>query len=1328
MPTSIISSIDFHNVWKVGDSITFQSPTTTDSEEPFLYAVVLDPVTPQTEKTIVYVQPQGIPGTDNGVIFGGNFKPVISQIEVTGNLTDSQKAVIRANISPLVSPGQNDEDAFTFNVTPIARSGAEFFQIVIPYKEQIVINNSPLIDIGFIQMNGSNSLYNPTLVTVDRVNNQVVIDGGFDTHDVPCFRVTNISSGRTLTAAGVEKSDGLFSLNWSEDLTGRTLLNIDNNNPIEGCQIQYFGSRILDTMYTYTASVSGDILSVTVDEEVVSANFSSNTYLQEGPMLYMYASHGLEITLTFSGRSNLNLSYRMPSDTPASVRRVDVLEFSRNGSASFGTSVTVSYSATEVSATGQYLSSTGQILTFNESLEYGVGVSNISALYVKTQQLFSTIHSLYGIGILVRFPLPYSYNGSGQPISHHASGDEVGSLPISLINTGPIVVQTIDFESQINPALTLTLPIQDTPLTADIDVSYDSGSTVSTMITAIREAILPYFVGFPAYVPGGSSIAAGSGCTMAQTPAACFNAQSMSFQGWTFLPIIGSPKVNTYDARVINAGGVYRSQTHTFATSDYLTYDAYADAIARAFEDQFIQCTSGLHYGSFLPSSSMPTSGSWTANSIFSSPPLVNITAASGAIVSGSYSKTLDGSTTIAGLMADFNTALAGLFQSDIMNSVSSPLDANNLVDFGPVSIPSLGASTIFDIPVQTPVIEEYRFSDHLTLASLVTAINADWTDRGLTASVFSDTQSYVADSITANLNDINGVNVFDSSWLLFGKVHSIVSPDIPEYDIAFDFDVRFATTGSGGGNAGIQIAFGGYEKDGELILNTAPNTFEEPGFNTFFPVNFQVSEVQKVFLLLRTRQNLDGNLFSSRESDYAAVVRYFNGFPSQSLPPLIQNTEPFVSSWTETNIGDPSVPQVPIALCVPMAGPKVEVIIDDVSVRDSINVTIENVPDAIDEFGFLAINRTSSINGMSQSKQGRVFGLVLDNRGIWDILIAPEAEMQKVISGGSFSYLGSWYSRYSSTADEGYDFSFINDASLPPEVRGGISLIPAPGYPQVWVLRIERSVKEYLLKQRAGSKKNTKDGCSIDIDMQAIGRTTGIPGTCRVTVYADVYCVFDINLCDSYWNLKEPPIPSGPELIANRLEFAYQSLIDCNHLETTSSNGITIVSVPIMLHAENVPMFKNGNALLLVKTSYSAEIQSFYSPTGVDLQGLQFEDCSTVANNIPLSIRLNKPLLYLPNNPTPITDPIQIDQLLQTEASYMLVKPSFQYPASDPKKDCGANEIVIVGLGYQFKNWRNGVREDDILFGVQMSVPNNSFVLPQLNLCYRYYYNQKES
>jgi hypothetical protein len=95
-----------------------------------------------------------------------------------------------------------------------------------------------------------------------------------------------------------------------------------------------------------------------------------------------------------------------------------------------------------------------------------------------------------------------------------------------------------------------------------------------------------------------------------------------------------------------------------------------------------------------------------------------------------------------------------------------------------------------------------------------------------------------------------------------------------------------------------------------------------------------------------------------------------------------------------------------------------------------------------------------------------------------------------------------------------------------------------------------------------------------------------------------------------------------------------------------------------------------------------------------------------------------------LPNSSVPIIDTQEIKKNIDTQTSYLYMRPQFQFPVDDTKKDCGQNEIVIVGLGYVFKNWRNTFRTDNIVIGLQYALSVGVFATPQLNLCARYYYS----
>jgi hypothetical protein len=240
-------------------------------------------------------------------------------------------------------------------------------------------------------------------------------------------------------------------------------------------------------------------------------------------------------------------------------------------------------------------------------------------------------------------------------------------------------------------------------------------------------------------------------------------------------------------------------------------------------------------------------------------------------------------------------------------------------------------------------------------------------------------------------------------------------------------------------------------------------------------------------------------------------------------------------------------------------------------------------------------------------------------------------------------------------------------------------------------------------------------------------GRTAKITGNARVSIFYDYTCVYDIGLCDFYWNLVDPPQTKTTQVIQNRIEVAYETLIDCSAINEPTDDNLNMKS-PILVSISNIPTFVNGNSLLLIKSTYSSVIQDFYFPVSTEIDALQKADCSPVSDNIPLVSRLNKEFLLLPNSAIAITDSFLISQKLLTETSYLYVRPQFRFPPDDDIKDCDPNEIVIAGIGYQFKNWVNGYRSDDIIIGLNLVFSSGIYTSPSLNICYRYYYNQNET
>jgi hypothetical protein len=399
-----------------------------------------------------------------------------------------------------------------------------------------------------------------------------------------------------------------------------------------------------------------------------------------------------------------------------------------------------------------------------------------------------------------------------------------------------------------------------------------------------------------------------------------------------------------------------------------------------------------------------------------------------------------------------------------------------------------------------------YSFDQYPTLFSLSGAISNDWASAGFVVSIdpVSDLHS---DAISSNLNAASfDISQGSQPKYFNGTVAGLSNPISPVTNVKINLNVAFAKGGNPNTNTGIQVAIGGYESNGTFYPNDAPNTFFEPVYNTSFPISFSTTSADIIYLLIRTRENLDSTSYSVDPSNYSGLVTYSNGATPFSLKPFTPTDTKFTNFWDQG--GETGIP---VVVAIPVSAAVMNVSIEDSKELQSINLQLINAPSSLTDFGFLAINRTNNSQSQTKSKVAQTFGLVLDNRGSWDVLISPEAILS-VDASGSVSHLGIQYARTTLNDDEGYDFSIAN--TIPEEIATAISISPLINNPQVWVLRIEYGVKRYLSQLR---KSNSQDGCSIDIDLNVTGRSTGVTGVARVSIFYDYTCVYDIGLCDLF-------------------------------------------------------------------------------------------------------------------------------------------------------------------------------------------------------------------
>ena len=1310
MPASEIEQLTFQEFRFAGDTQPFfTGDAETLIESPWETLVDLPATPPITERVTVEITAISSEVVSNQVTYGGNYKPVIEDIDVSGDdLTDVQVSTIVSSLS--VTPGaKNETDVFDFQITPIAAIGAQRFTVTVPYQEQEIDYPDNTIEIPFIRAyEGASPPSGDNWIAI--ANGIFAAKAGTVSEDIPVLSLENIVNPgeRTVAELRAGKAGDLFTIRYAEDVVGRVVFSAAYSPPVEpfineaGKRLGPYARYSVNVTPTATTVVHslgfGIVLNPGGLEEFDT--FESDAYL-----LSIKSGAGFELTAATGSTNRDFWRWTVNDDFPKYTRDAIAVtnNYSKNlivefrnvsdeitcriqGEDSNGafrvldvviTDLTIDESVAEI--IDQLPSRPGWANALSFSYDSVFGGCRSSTFENEVNCTFCSPEKVISAGTTVNF-LVY------MPTIPGASGL---SVTFNYSDGIPTLEEIADVYNLFRDQHDLWLPME--PV-YDINMP-DSWKTSNLTPLALRGPSQTRFwdnqdsVETQGYWLGGN---------------AYFNA--------SFSPALGN----------------------TFTHSNYATIGELVTAFNNIYGSDSFFASSGLFYD-FLPMSYyIPNTTIFEEfNSLFSSPADAIYRAVSGidgrddTPIANNTNYSVSDYATIDDFVAQINTDYSSIIDALVPtsgNGNASPTTINSQAD---QDFLNFGDSvTLFTTEVTNDV-RTLTLSAFLTLEDFVDRLNSEWNAKDIFYEIHPDAIDRIDAVPTALLTtngqiSLNGTDSVDAAILL-GEVNEVNPPVPPREDVSIEFNVRFADDGNPNSETGIQVALGGYTIDGINFFNSAPNTFFEPVFNTIFDIEFTTIEADTIWLLVRTRENVDGTVYSSDVDNYTATARYSNGFPTQT-PGVFQTTDSaFVDVWGEDSLGG----EMPVAIPVKGQSTRIDVDITETNILDSLNVTLFNIPSSLNEFAFLARNRTNDNQSMEESQTGRVFGLVLDNRGAWDVLIGPEATIRE-IADGEFDYLGRSYDREYLDTDEGYDFEFFNFDTLPVEVQNSISLNPVPGYPQVWALRIEPGVKSYLTAQRLIAPPNSLNGCSVDIDMFVTGRISDVEGICRVTIFHDYRCVFDTGLCDFFWNLTDPPEPEPPELIEDNLVFNYQTLIDCQRLDVDSDGSVNEFGAPVLINIQNVPTFENGNALLLIKSLYTPEIQGFYWPSRSDFAFIQSGNCDFISDNAGLIQRLNQQALYLPGQPDPITDGFQILSLISTEDSYLLVDPRFQFPVQDVNKDCSVDEVVVSGIGFQFKNWTNGVREEDILIGVNLVLGGDVFTAPEMQLCYRYYYDQE--
>ena len=560
-----------------------------------------------------------------------------------------------------------------------------------------------------------------------------------------------------------------------------------------------------------------------------------------------------------------------------------------------------------------------------------------------------------------------------------------------------------------------------------------------------------------------------------------------------------------------------------------------------------------------------------------------------------------------------------------------------------------------------------------------------------------------------------------------------------------------------------LQVAFGGVVDAGVVQPDPLPNTFLDPANNVYSTVEFSVVDHDEIILLVRILGN--DNRFYPRPGDDpdAAQVslraEYDNGaefFTSVPLPvgpntggQNFQQTEEIrtTSGAFEDSTFTPFIFRVPLRSIITF------VTIQSSTYSLSLSLRVRRSPGVIDEFGFLAINRTNAGFSMSESRVARSFGLVMDQVGAWDILVSPEAicSLTNSSAEANFSYTGKLYGREPLDVDESFIMgigdpnvntdndilSFTN--TLPDQVKNNISIFPVSGYPRVWVLRLQPPVRAYLMALRASAPPNSLQGCFVDIPLYARGTRSLAEGTANVRVFAEVACVFDYNFCEFYWNLGNP-LPNRPASpISASIDVQFEELVDCGTDATVDENGNVTATSFFIVTIKDLPALDNGNLLLLLKMPTPPNfLRRIYKPS--DQIMLRLKRLPTAPGNPPWEFDcqqltatelagMNKLKMYIGGLfANPITDPAEIATRSVTEPKILVVQPRFNFPPADEISPDTPTEKVAGSIGFTFRNWRNADNtkfSETMLLAAEFYYPSSAAIDLKIQLQAKAYYNE---
>jgi len=264
-----------------------------------------------------------------------------------------------------------------------------------------------------------------------------------------------------------------------------------------------------------------------------------------------------------------------------------------------------------------------------------------------------------------------------------------------------------------------------------------------------------------------------------------------------------------------------------------------------------------------------------------------------------------------------------------------------------------------------------------------------------------------------------------------------------------------------------LQAVIGGYSISGVNTFYSAPNTYLEPGFNTFNPLSLSVSNADEIYILLRRRTNITGTTFApDNANDYTVIVKDLTN--GNDLDYTFVSNSLINNAWHEGGLN-----LAPFVLTVESKSTSTAVfteyfhrLIEIFVVHDSTGQSLlfhilMTAPVA--GFTWLTVQHDKYDSRPTSSSNNSKIEVEVGGKGAYVLLSPNSTIVESIQESANFSF-GSgiiFYSRTEVSTDEGFTFEIDNVSH--DFISEYCDISGVPEYLSVGVLSIDAAVRSRL-------------------------------------------------------------------------------------------------------------------------------------------------------------------------------------------------------------------------------------------------------------------------